>query len=94
MTDNCQALYQTRAKRIADAIALRVPDRVPITASFYFFPARYYGHTFAEMMYDPDKMFDMHLKVHREFQPDLAQSPFGVISPGQLLDSIGYKQMQ
>src|SRR3972149_11209990 len=56
MNENNEALYRTREKRITDVIELRVPDRVPITASFYFFPARYYGYTMEELMYDPDKL--------------------------------------
>jgi uroporphyrinogen-III decarboxylase len=93
MKENSQALYQAREKRIQDAIALRVPDRVPITASFYFYPARQYGCTFQDIMYDPDKAFETHLKITREFEPDLAQSPFGTISSGQLLDALDYKQL-
>ena len=94
MKENNQALYKARQQRVLDAIELRVPDRVPVTASFYFFPARHYGCTFQEMMYDPVKLYDLHLRVTREFEPDLAQSPFGVIVPGTLLDALDYKQMQ
>ena len=86
--------YKAREKRIFDAVALRTPDRVPITASFYFFPARHYGCSFKDMMYDPDTLYDVNLRITREFEPDLTQSPFGTILPGQLLDAIGYKQMQ
>src|SRR4030043_476642 len=89
-----KALYQQREKRVLDAIELRKPDRVPVTASFYFFPAPYYGCTFKEMMYDPDTLQDVYLRVTREFEPDLAQSPFGVIPPGPLLDLLDYKQPQ
>jgi uroporphyrinogen-III decarboxylase len=88
-----QALYKARKKRILDAIALNKPDRVPITASFYFFPARHYGCTFQDLMYDLDKIYDFNLRVVQEFEPDLAQSPFGVIPPGSVLDSLDYKQM-
>jgi uroporphyrinogen-III decarboxylase len=93
MKEGRQALYKAREKRTLDAVALNTPDRVPITASFYFFPARYYGCTFQEMMYDLDKMFDVNLRVVQEFEPDLAQSPFGVIVPGSILDTLDYKQM-
>ncbi|MGD0099477.1 MAG: uroporphyrinogen decarboxylase family protein [Acidobacteriota bacterium] len=94
MKDNKKALYRAREKRVLDAIALRKPDRVPVTASFYFLPARLYGCSFQEMMYDLDKMFDVNLRITQEFEPDLAQSPFGTILPGSLLDVIDYKQMQ
>lgn len=93
MKENKQALYKAREKRILDAVALKTPDRVPITASFYFFPARHYGCTFQEMMYDLDKLFDVNVRITQELEPDLAQSPFGVILPGSLLDTLDYKQM-
>jgi hypothetical protein len=91
---NREKLYGERQKRMADAIALNRPDRVPVTASFYFFPARYYGCTMEEMMYDPEKLYDLHLRVVREFEPDLAQNPFGQLFLGPLLDSLDYRQMQ
>ena len=94
MKENNQVLYKTREKRIIDAVELRVPDRVPITASFYFFPARYYGCTFEEMMYDPEKLREMHLRATLEFEPDLAQNPFGLTFLGPILDVLDYKQMQ
>ncbi len=94
MSETKEALYKAREKRITDAVALRTPDRVPITASFYFFPARYYGGTVQEMMYDPDKLWDLHLRCILEFAPDLAQNPFGMTFLGPLLDAIDYKQMQ
>lgn len=93
MTDKTETLYQAREKRVADAIELKKPDRVPITASFYFFPAHYYGCTMEEMMYNPEILFDVTMKVNLEFQPDLAQNPFGMTLLGPLLDTLDYKQM-
>jgi len=87
-------LHNAKEKRVFDAIALRTPDRVPITASFYFFPARLYGCSFQDMMYDLDTLYDVNVRITREFEPDLAQSPFGTILPGSLLDAIDYRQMQ
>ncbi|MGD0918146.1 MAG: uroporphyrinogen decarboxylase family protein [Thermodesulfobacteriota bacterium] len=89
-----EVLYETREKRITDAIGLKVPDRVPITASFYFFPARYYGCTIEELMYDPDKLWEYQLRATLEFEPDLAQNPFGLTFLGPLLEALDYKQMQ
>jgi hypothetical protein len=93
MKQSKTALYNAREKRVLDVVALNKPDRVPITASFYFFPARLYGCTFQEMMYDLDKMFDVNLRVTREFEPDLVQSPFGTLLPVSVLDLLDYKQM-
>ncbi len=86
--------YKAREKRIIDAIELRVPDRVPTTASFYFFPARYYGYTVREMMYDLDVLVDSHVRATKEFGPDLAQNPVGLLHLGPLLDALDYRQMQ
>lgn len=89
-----EALYKAREKRVVDAMELRTPDRVPTTASFYFFPARYYGSTVQEMMYDPEKLWDIQLRCTLEFAPDLAQNPYGLTLLGRLLDALDYKQMQ
>jgi uroporphyrinogen-III decarboxylase len=94
MSDTNETLYKAREKRIADAIALRIPDRVPTTASFYFFPGLYYGVTMQEMMYDPDKLWDIQLRCTLEFAPDLAQNPYGLTLLGPLMDALDYKQMQ
>jgi uroporphyrinogen-III decarboxylase len=94
MAETSEALYKAREKRVLDAVALKTPDRVPITVSFYYFPARYYGCSFKDMTYDYDKMFDVTMRVHREFEPDLAQSPFPVMLPGPLLDVVDYRMMQ
>lgn len=77
MNKTTDELYQERVKRYADTIALKVPDRVPITASFAFFPARYCGFTLADMMYDLDKIWEAQLKSIIYFAPDMAQNPFG-----------------
>jgi uroporphyrinogen-III decarboxylase len=89
-----EALYKAREKLITDAVELKVPDRVPVTASFYFFPARYYGYTIQEVMYDPDKMMEVQLRATREFQPDLAQNPYGLMFLGPILEALDYRQMQ
>lgn len=92
--ENNEDLYKARKKRILDAVELRVPDRVPITASFYFFPARQRGYTIQEVMYDPEKMMEVHLKATREFQPDLAQNPFSLLFLGPILEALDYRQTQ
>ena len=68
MSKTAQELYEEREKRVTDVIALKKPDRIPVTASFSFFPARYCGYTFADMMYDPDKIWEANLKDHPRFR--------------------------
>jgi uroporphyrinogen-III decarboxylase len=94
MTETAEKLYQMREKRITEAIELKVPDRVPVTASFAFFPARYCSCTMEEMMYDPDKLWEVQLKTTHDFEPDIAQNPFAGTFMGPLLDVLDYKQMQ
>jgi hypothetical protein len=94
MTETAEKLYKMREKRVTDAIELKVPDRVPVTASFAFFPAHYCGCTKEEMMYNPDKLWEVHLKTTRDFAPDMAQNPFPGTYLGPLLDVLDYKQMQ
>jgi uroporphyrinogen-III decarboxylase len=94
MTEKTEKLYQAREKRVTDAIELRVPDRVPVTVSFAFFPARYCGCTMKEMMYNPEKLWEVHLKTTRDFAPDVAQNPFAGTFLGPLLDVLDYRQMQ
>ncbi|MBN2401547.1 MAG: hypothetical protein JXN64_04030 [Spirochaetes bacterium] len=94
MKKNAEDLFAEREKRVNDVIELKVPDRVPITASFAFFPARYCGYTYADMMYDPDKLWEANLKTIRDFEPDQAVNPFGSTFKGALLDILDFKQLQ
>ena len=50
--------YLERTKRVEDAIALRVPDRVPVIVRFGFFPARYAGVSCEALMYDPERLWE------------------------------------
>jgi hypothetical protein len=94
MNSEKESLYESRQKRYDDVIALKVPDRVPVTAAFYFFPGRYYGYTVKQLMYDPETLLDLHVKVTREFQPDVSQNPVVNTFLGPLLDALDYRQMQ
>lgn len=94
MDKTAEELYIERTKRYADAIALRIPDRIPVTASLAFFPAHYCGFTLADMMYDLDKIFEAQLKCIIDFAPDMAQNPFGNRGIGPLLDVLDFKQLK
>jgi hypothetical protein len=47
--------YKKRARRVADVIQLKVPDRLPVVPSFGMFPALDNGYTCEEVMFDYDK---------------------------------------
>ena len=82
MSENAEVHYKERERRVMDAIALKVPDRVPIMVLFGFFPVKYAGMTIKEAMYDPEKLFDAQMKTLLEFQPDMDQAPFAIRSLG------------
>ena len=45
-------------------------------------------------MYDPDVLWDAHLRSTLDFAPDIAQNPFPGMLLGPLLDALGYRQME
>lgn len=85
--------YKKRTKRIADAILLKIPDRVPIVPSFGMFPALDNGLTCEEVMFDYDKAKEAWMKTLTEFEPDLYHSP-GYAFPGPVMQALDYKQLK
>lgn len=94
MKETAEELFRQREKRVNDAIALRVPDRVPIEVMFAFFPAKYSGVTVEEVMYDPEKLFKAQLKTLLDFKPDMDQNPFGLRFLGPILEALDFKQLK
>ena len=90
-----QELYNERKKRVDDAIALRVPDRVPIWfQDASFFPAKYAGITFREAMYDSDKVFSAYKRTFLDFEPDFFFNPGHALhTPGEALEIMDCKQV-
>jgi uroporphyrinogen-III decarboxylase len=88
-----EELFKERERRIDDAIQLKVPDRVPISAFGSFFSAKYYGFTCKEVMYDRDKAEQATLRFLHEFQPDTGENPFMFTLIGEQLESIGYNRL-
>jgi uroporphyrinogen-III decarboxylase len=89
-----EQLYQERERRISDAIALKVPDRVPIVPNFAFFAAKYSGITYQEAMYDYDKMMMAWTKTMTNFQPDAHENPYTTRFLGHILDVLDFKQLR
>lgn len=94
MKEDAAELYQQREKRVQDAIALRVPDRVPVLVLFAFFPARYCGMTIQELMYDPEKLFQTQWKTMVDFEPDMDNNPFGLRYLGPILETLDFKPLK
>ncbi len=65
-------LRQEREKRIMDAVALKKPDRVPISTFFAYFPAKFVDRvTTRDCYYDFRKWKDAYFKTALYFQPDI-----------------------
>lgn len=85
-------LYQEREKRVTDAIRLKIPDRVPISTMFGYFPARYTGIACQEAFYDYDKWLAAYKKTVLDFKPDVAHlQPF---FPGNVLEYLDVKEFK
>jgi uroporphyrinogen-III decarboxylase len=88
-----EELYLEREKRVGDAIALKIPDRIPILLFFGFFPAKYAGFTVQEVMYDPEKLWKSEEKALSDFPMDMAHNPFPLRFLGPLLETLDFKAL-
>lgn len=94
MTEKTEKLYREREKRFNDAVALRVPDRVPIMISWGFLPAFQAGMTIQDLMYDPDKLWTSQWALTKRFQPDMEQNPYALRFIGPVLEALDFKQLR
>lgn len=88
-TDDAATAYERRGRRLADAIRLREPDRVPVLLTAGGFVAEHAGVDHAAMMYDYPKAVEALIKYHRDFDVDY-QAPSNFM-PGPIYDRLGYK---
>jgi len=68
--------FEERARRVADAIQLKVPDRVPIVPFAHFFPLHYAEVSLKEAMYDYNKAYTAWKKTYMDFKWDAVVPPF------------------
>jgi len=87
-------LFAERQKRVKDTIELKVPDRVPFSPLFNFFPARYAGISCREFMYDYEKLAMALKKVHLDLQPDTYSDTSRSFAIGPVLEALEYKQLK
>ena len=71
MTRTAEQLLAERTKRIKDAYALGVPDRVPIYLNFGYMLARLGGITYQQLERDADRAQTLLEKYALYFEPDL-----------------------
>jgi len=85
-------LYKERAKRIEDAIQLKMPDRIPIVPHPGFFPLKYAGITFQEAMYDYNKTYIAWKKTLSDFGWDAYYPP--LLLSGYVFEHLDYKALR
>jgi len=88
-----EELYQEREKRTADAIQLRVPDRVPISLRLSYFPAKYCGITTEAAYYDAARWKQASRKLVVDLEPDTYSSSTGNTS-GLALEALDAWQIK
>ncbi len=91
-TKKAAAALQQRDKRLMDAIALKVPDRVPIAATFDYFPAKYAGINTAAAFYDPKAWKAAARQTLVDFAPDAYF--IAMMVPGRALELLGCRQLK
>ncbi len=94
MAATVQDAYQERLNRILDAVALKVPDRVPVLLLNHFHAAKHGNITLKEAYYDPEKWYQANKKMLLELQPDLYQAPWLLINPGEAMNALDFKQIK
>lgn len=93
MAKTPEELYREREKRVLEATALQVPDRVPVLVFYGFFPAKYAGLTVEEVMNDPEKLWEAEWRAFTEFPSDMAHNPYPLRFLGPLLETLDFKQL-
>lgn len=88
MSENIQQQYNERLRRYQAAIALEMPDRIPISAGSNYFAEVYAGHTNQEFIYDVDKWKEADVKFVNDF-PEVDAFRSGRFW-GPLHDAVGF----
>lgn len=83
-------LFKERYNRVMEAIALKEPDRVPLTPGVSFYPTEVKGISKKEAMYDLEKSARAFVEVLVPLNWDLIPPLLGIY-PGELFDIFGVK---
>ncbi len=93
MSKSPEELYKEREQRWNDALALKEPDRVPITPFTMFWPALYKGMSFKEAMFDHERAATAFKETVLEFDWDMAPSLMATLS-GPVFKAMKIKQFR
>ena len=89
---DAEQLIKERIQRVKDAMALKEPDRVPITPMASFYAPFQMGMTCKEAMYKQRKSHSAAFKIYSKYEWDLY--PPGIIFPGVMYDMVGFRAMK
>ncbi|MBW1783864.1 MAG: hypothetical protein JRL30_24375 [Deltaproteobacteria bacterium] len=89
-----EKLYGERLKRCEQAIALKIPDRVPFFPMTHYFAAKYAGLKGEEAFYDCEKWFAANRKMNVELAPDCYFPPLHALYPGKALEILECRQIK
>jgi hypothetical protein len=85
--------YAERDKRVNEAIAMKIPDRVPVQLFVGYFAGRYCGIPFSSAYYEPEKWRAANIKTVTELEPDVYWVQTAAVS-GKALEILGPLQFK
>ena len=85
-SDVARQEYRQRIRLLLDAITLKKPERVPVSANVHFYLAKHSGLTKKEAMYDQQRSAAAFTKFHEDFRPDFQAKP---IAPAKVFEMLG-----
>jgi len=87
---NPRELFKERNQRVSDSIALKEPDRVPITPMAHFFASEVKGISKRDAMYHPEKLAQAAVEIFSPLNWDQVP-PLITVFSGELFDILGMK---
>jgi hypothetical protein len=85
--------YSERDNRVNEAIAMKIPDRVPIQLFVGYFAGKYCGIPFSSAYYDPEKWRAANIRTITELEPDVYWAQTAAVS-GKAMEILGPRQIR
>ena len=85
--------YAERDNRVNEAIAMKVPDRIPVQLFVGYFAGRYCGIPFSAAYYEPEKWRAANIRTITELEPDVYWAQTAAVS-GKALEILGPLQIK
>lgn len=89
--EDAERAYRERAGRLADAIRLDAPDRIPTVLGATFYPVFHVGYTPEEAMNDVEKLGEALSETVYDLEPDGHQATTALIPSAKLLEILDFQ---